>query len=85
VDQDVGDPGQLLADAVPDTGSDLVRGSHADFRIHFEVQIDVVLEAGLAGEAFFYTRDIVNAERDLPVVRMEPSSGIVSIRCIAES
>src|SRR5689334_9621468 len=52
VHQHVGYPVQISTDAISHLLGDIVGRTHGDFGVDFEVQIDVILQAGLAREAF---------------------------------
>jgi len=53
VDKDVGDPGNLFADGGTDGTRDLVGAFNGEVWGYFKVKVDMILEAGFTGEAFF--------------------------------
>jgi hypothetical protein len=52
MNQDIGNPRQLISYAVPHTARNVMRGSNRHFGIHFEVKVYVILQAGLSSKAF---------------------------------
>ena len=63
VDQDIGYPRQIVpADPVPHMLCDLMRSAHRDLRIHFQMQIDMILKTRLAGEALLDPGHVPHAE-----------------------
>ena len=75
MDEHVGDPVKLLAQPVAHLAGDVMPDEYGDSGIHLDVQIDVILETGFAGETLFdafHPRDahgdFANA-RQTPIVR----------------
>ena len=86
VNENVGNPVQaiLQADASRLRG-DLVRVHDGQVGVHFQVQIDVVLQAGLAGETFFDAQRAGHRQRPTRTDRPSAGSGMVSMSCSAVS
>src|ERR1700733_2639884 len=64
VDEHVSNPRQSPADGDPDLFGDGVALPHRQFRVHLEVQVDVILQASPPGVALLDVHRARNHERD---------------------
>ena len=75
MDQDVGDPVQALTNVQLHFVRQLMGSADGHIGIYLKVQIDVIFEAGLAGETLLHAAYTRNTECRFPDLRDQARSG----------